>query len=77
MLTTNSFKSNMNNREPKLPKMEVIRKLEADDTLIPLEDFFSAYFDCRKHKRSTPNARHFEINFEEKLIELWYEVNTK
>lgn len=77
MYTTNSFKSNINNRNPKLPKMEVIKKLQEDDSLIPLDDFFSAYFECRKHKRSTPNARHFEINFEEKLIELWYEVNTK
>jgi len=57
--------------------MEVIKKMQANEKMIPLESFFDAYFDCRKHKRSTPNARHFEINYEEKLIELWHEVNTR
>lgn len=69
-------KSKITNRHPKIPKMEELKKMQADPTLIPLSDFFEAYFQCRKHKRSTPNARHFEINYEEKLIELWYEVNT-
>ena len=70
-------KSKITNRSPKLPKMEKIKEMQEDKSLIPLEDFFEAYFQCRKHKRSTPNARHFEINYEEKLIELWYEVNTQ
>lgn len=70
-------KSKITNRNPKLPKMEVIKKMMADENLIPIEDFFTAYFLCRKHKRSTPNSRHFEINYEEKLLELWYEVNKR
>lgn len=44
---------------------------------IPLEDFFKAYFECRKHKRNTYNALQFEVNYEENLIKLWQEVNSK
>ena len=44
---------------------------------IPLEDFFKAYYDCRKHKRSTFNALQFEINYEENLVQLYQEVNSK
>ncbi len=44
---------------------------------IVLEDFFRAYFDCRKNKRNSLNALEFEVDFEKKVIELWEEVNKK
>ena len=44
---------------------------------IPLEDFFKAYYDCRKHKRGTFNALQFETNYEENLVKLYEEVNRK
>lgn len=43
--------------------------------LISLEDIFAAYFECRRHKRRTLNALHFELNLEENLIALWRELN--
>ena len=49
------------------------------DTLasIPLEDFFIAYYQCRKRKRKTINALQFEVNYEENLVKLWREVNSR
>jgi len=43
---------------------------------IKLEELFDAYFDCRKNKRNTINALDFEIDYESKLIELCYEINS-
>lgn len=43
---------------------------------IPLSDFFEAYFDCRKKKRSTSSAIKFEIDYEQAIIELANEVNS-
>jgi RNA-directed DNA polymerase len=42
---------------------------------IPLEDFFQAYFDCRKSKRNSLNALDFELDFEEEVIELYEDIN--
>jgi len=42
---------------------------------IKLEEIFDAYFDCRKNKRNTANALAFEIDYENKLIELCNEIN--
>ncbi len=42
---------------------------------IPLEDFFQAYFDCRKSKRNSLNALEFELDFEERVIKLYEDVN--
>lgn len=44
---------------------------------IPLEDFFRAYYDCRKNKRGTMNALAFEMNYEERLVELYREVRER
>ena len=41
---------------------------------IPLEQFFKAYYDCRKNKRNTMNALAFEMNYEEELVKLHDEV---
>lgn len=59
-----------------IPKESIIKRMNENPNLIPLSDFFEAYFQCRRHKRSTPNARKFEMNYEDNLIQLWYEVNT-
>lgn len=45
--------------------------------MIPLEDFFEAYYECRRHKRNTINALQFEVNYEENLVKLWEEVNSR
>lgn len=42
-----------------------------------MEDFFFAYYECRKHKRLTVNATKFEANYESNLIQLWMEVNER
>lgn len=42
---------------------------------IALEDLFEAYFSCRKNKRKTADALSFEVDFEEKFIQLWREIN--
>lgn len=44
---------------------------------IPLEDFFSAYYECRKHKRRTTSQMEFELNMEENLISLCEDVNSR
>jgi retron-type reverse transcriptase len=42
---------------------------------VSLEDVFTAYFECRKHKRNTYNALAFEIDYERKCVELWEAIN--
>lgn len=39
--------------------------------------FFRAYYDCRRHKRRTANALNFESDYENNLVELYKEVNSK
>lgn len=42
---------------------------------VELEELFVAYFECRKNKRGTANAIAFEADYENRLIELWQEIN--
>ena len=42
---------------------------------IPINEFYKAYFQCRRRKRNTVNALRFEENYEEELRKLWKEVN--
>ena len=37
---------------------------------IELSELFEAYADCRANKRNTVNALSFEVDYEQKLIEL-------
>ena len=37
---------------------------------------FEAYFACRKNKRNTINALAFELDYESKLVELYYEISS-
>lgn len=46
-----------------------------NDGKITLEELFKAYYDCRKHKRKTLNALSFEADYENKLLELYQEIN--
>lgn len=48
-----------------------------DETSIPLEDFFTAYYQCRLRKRRTINALEFEIDYEHNLVKLWRDVNSR
>ena len=48
-----------------------------DETSISLEDFFAAYYQCRLRKRRTINALEFEVNYEENLVKLWKDVNSR
>jgi RNA-directed DNA polymerase len=43
---------------------------------IALEDVFHAYFDCRENKRNKLAALEFEVDFEERVIRLWEEINS-
>lgn len=47
------------------------------ETSIPLEDFFEAYYQCRKRKRNTINALLFEVDYEANLVKLWKDVNSR
>ena len=44
---------------------------------IPIEDVFTAYYDCRKNKRNTLNALRFELDYENNLVELWKDINLR
>ena len=44
---------------------------------ISLEEVFLAYFECRRNKRKTINALQFELNYEENLIQLWRDINSR
>lgn len=39
-----------------------------------LKDLFKAYFDARRNKRNTCNALEFEINYERKIFDLYYDL---
>lgn len=43
---------------------------------VPIEDVFSAYYDCRKHKRNKSGALRFEVDLESSLIQLWQDLQT-
>jgi RNA-directed DNA polymerase len=53
------------------------KKMSLGEDKISLGDFYEAYMSCRKHKRNTVNALLFERNYENNLINLWEDVNTK
>ena len=44
---------------------------------IPIEELFEAYYSCRKKKRNTHNALAFELDYEQNLIQLQKEINSK
>lgn len=48
-----------------------------EESSIPLEDFFTAYYQCRLRKRRTVNALEFEIDYEVNLVKLWRDVNSR
>lgn len=54
-----------------------MKDLVVKENWIPLEDFFSAYKDCRRRKRTTMNALKFEVNYEDNLVQLWKDVNQR
>ncbi len=41
---------------------------------LTIEEVFNAYYECRKTKRYSKSALSFEINLEEHLVELFYEL---
>ena len=41
---------------------------------LTIEEVFTAYYECRKTKRYSKSALSFEINLEERLVELFYEL---
>lgn len=43
--------------------------------MVTIEDLYTAYFDCRKHKRRTANALAFELEYEDSLHTLLEEIN--
>lgn len=55
--------------------MEQLDLFPQDGGKISLEELFQAYYDCRRHKRKTFNALEFEGDYENRLLELWQEIN--
>lgn len=41
----------------------------------PLEDYFKAYYECRKNKRRTVNQLEFEFDYEVELVKLYNDIN--
>jgi RNA-directed DNA polymerase len=66
-------KQNMNNDLSASEQLEFFAPDEMGG--ISLEDIFTAYFDCRRHKRGTYNALAFEVDYERKCVELWHAIN--
>lgn len=50
---------------------EIVKKRDNRQLLL---DLFRAYFDTRKNKRTTANALAFEVDYEEKLFNLYEEI---
>ena len=42
---------------------------------VELSDVIEAYYSCRRRKRSTVNARRFELNWEMECVSLWEDIN--
>lgn len=63
----------MNNESMASEQLELFASSEMGG--ISLEDVFSAYFDCRRHKRGTYNALAFEVDYERKCVALWHAIN--
>ena len=39
------------------------------------EELLQAYYDCRKNKRNSKTALHFELDYETNLLELKWSLN--
>ncbi len=44
--------------------------------MFSLPDIFTAYYDCRAHKRNTIGALEFELHYERECINLWDEIES-
>ncbi len=49
----------------------------ADETLFTFRNIYNAYIDCRKKKRNTANALKFELQLEDNLWSLVYDLQQK
>ncbi len=45
--------------------------------MFSLADIFTAYYDCRRHKRNTYGALEFELHYESECIKLWREIESR
>lgn len=45
--------------------------------MVTHEDMISAFYDCRRRKRNTINAVHFEIDFEASVLRLTEAINNR
>ena len=45
--------------------------------MFSLSDIFTAYYDCRAHKRNTIGALEFELHYERECIALWDEIESR
>ena len=50
------------------------KSIDKKTSNISLEELFEAYLLCRANKRNTANAIAFEVDYEQKIIELWREI---
>lgn len=53
------------------------RQMKEKDYVIPMEDVFAAYYECRRNKRRTANALLFEADYEAECVRLWRELNER
>ena len=67
------MKQNMNHKASESMELELFAPGEEGG--VSLEDVFTAYFDCRRHKRGSYNALAFEYEYERKCVELWRAIN--
>ena len=45
--------------------------------MVELDGLFEAYYDCRKDKRDSINSLSFEVGYEEGLVDLCNEINSR
>jgi len=57
-------------------QLDLFEQLAVDSNAdMELYELFDAYVECRRNKRNTANALAFEMDYENKLIELWQDIN--
>ena len=74
----NSNNGNINNNNKTNDNNNGVRCVRLEkDTILGIENIYSAYEECRKRKRNTSNALKFEQNLEQNLFELHSSLNNK
>lgn len=74
----NSNNGNINNDDKTNYNNNGVRCVRSEkDTILGIENIYTAYKECRKRKRNTINALKFEKDFEQNLFELHSSLNNR